>query len=33
MADRICNLYAPPYFWKEAKKEKYLEEAKLFTNI
>lgn len=29
MADRICNLYAPPYFWKEAKKEKYLEEAKI----
>lgn len=29
MADRICNLYAPPYFWKQAKKEKYLEEAKV----
>lgn len=29
MADRICNLYAPPYFWKQEKKEKYLEEAKV----
>ncbi|BAP33389.1 metal dependent phosphohydrolase [Chryseobacterium sp. StRB126] len=29
MADRICNLYAPPYFWKQVKKEKYLEEAKV----
>jgi len=29
MADRICNLYAPPYYWNESKKEKYLEEAKI----
>lgn len=29
MADRICNLYAPPYYWKQSKKEKYLEEAKV----
>lgn len=29
MADRICNLYAPPYYWKQLKKEKYLEEAKM----
>ncbi|WP_375181974.1 bifunctional (p)ppGpp synthetase/guanosine-3',5'-bis(diphosphate) 3'-pyrophosphohydrolase [Chryseobacterium sp.] len=29
MADRICNLYAPPYFWNESKKKKYLEEAKV----
>lgn len=29
MADRICNLYAPPYYWDKLKKEKYLEEAKI----
>ncbi|MDI9308771.1 MAG: bifunctional (p)ppGpp synthetase/guanosine-3',5'-bis(diphosphate) 3'-pyrophosphohydrolase [Limnohabitans sp.] len=29
MADRICNLYAPPYYWNKDKKEKYLEEAKI----
>ena len=29
MADRICNLYAPPYYWNQSKKEKYLEEAKI----
>lgn len=29
MADRICNLYAPPYYWNDSKKEKYLEEAKI----
>lgn len=29
MADRICNLYAPPYYWNQSKKEKYLEEAKM----
>lgn len=29
MADRICNLYAPPYYWKESKREKYLEEAQI----
>ncbi|MGB1207320.1 MAG: HD domain-containing protein [Chitinophagales bacterium] len=29
MADRICNLYAPPYYWNTEKKIKYREEAKL----
>lgn len=29
MADRICNLYAPPYYWNESKKKKYLEEAQI----
>lgn len=29
MADRICNLYAPPYYWTTAKKIEYLEEAQL----
>lgn len=29
MADRICNLYAPPYYWDQSKKEKYREEAKV----
>jgi (p)ppGpp synthase/HD superfamily hydrolase len=29
LADRICNLYAPPYYWDSAKKEKYAEEAKI----
>ncbi|MEO4005590.1 bifunctional (p)ppGpp synthetase/guanosine-3',5'-bis(diphosphate) 3'-pyrophosphohydrolase [Flavobacterium sp. CAU 1735] len=29
MADRICNLYAPPYYWNQSKKEKYLQEAKI----
>ncbi|WP_051890891.1 bifunctional (p)ppGpp synthetase/guanosine-3',5'-bis(diphosphate) 3'-pyrophosphohydrolase [Chryseobacterium sp. JM1] len=29
MADRICNLYAPPYYWNTSKKEKYLEEAQI----
>jgi len=29
MADRISNLYAPPYYWTNEKKSKYLEEAKL----
>ncbi len=29
MADRICNLYAPPYYWDKPKKEKYLEEARV----
>ncbi|MCI3938322.1 bifunctional (p)ppGpp synthetase/guanosine-3',5'-bis(diphosphate) 3'-pyrophosphohydrolase [Chryseobacterium aahli] len=29
MADRICNLYVPPYYWNQSKKEKYLEEAKI----
>lgn len=29
LADRICNLYAPPFYWKNEKKEKYIEEAQL----
>ena len=29
MADRICNLYAPPFYWSNEKKQAYLEEAKL----
>ncbi|OWP86775.1 guanosine-3',5'-bis(diphosphate) 3'-pyrophosphohydrolase [Flavobacterium covae] len=29
MADRICNLYAPPYYWNQSKKDKYLDEAKI----
>lgn len=28
LADRICNLYAPPYYWDNQKKLSYLEEAK-----
>jgi (p)ppGpp synthase/HD superfamily hydrolase len=27
MADRICNLYAPPYYWSNEKKENYIREA------
>ncbi|WP_343636809.1 HD domain-containing protein [Fluviicola sp.] len=29
MADRICNLYAPPHYWNNEKKEKYIDEALL----
>ncbi|MBC6996214.1 HD domain-containing protein [Neolewinella lacunae] len=29
MADRICNLQPPPYYWTREKKEKYREEARL----
>lgn len=32
MADRICNLYAPPFYWSNDKKEKYAEEAILIYN-
>ncbi len=32
MADRICNLYAPPFYWKNDKKAKYIEEAVLIYN-
>ena len=28
LGDRICNLYAPPYYWDNQKKINYLEEAK-----
>ncbi|TCI85457.1 HD domain-containing protein [Tenacibaculum sp. M341] len=27
MADRICNLYHPPFYWNNDKKEKYIAEA------
>ena len=29
MADRITNLYAPPFYWNNEKKQEYVEEAKL----
>lgn len=29
MADRICNLYAPPYYWDNEKKIKYQNEARI----
>lgn len=29
MADRICNLYAPPFYWSNEKKASYLEEARV----
>lgn len=29
LADRIVNLYAPPYYWNDEKKKQYLGEAKL----
>ena len=29
LADRICNLYELPFYWKNDKKLKYIEEAKL----
>ncbi|TPN86807.1 HD domain-containing protein [Aquimarina algicola] len=29
MADRICNLYEPPFYWSNDKKEKYISEAKM----
>lgn len=29
LADRICNLYAPPFYWNNEKKEKYIREARL----
>lgn len=32
LADRICNLYAPPYYWNKNKKLAYIEEAKLILN-
>ncbi len=27
MADRICNLYAPPFYWNDEKKKNYISEA------
>ena len=32
LADRICNLYAPPYYWNNDKKLAYIEEAKLILS-
>ena len=32
MADRICNLYAPPFYWSNDKKKAYLEEARIIHN-
>ncbi len=32
MADRICNLYAPPFYWSNEKKENYAKEATLIYN-
>jgi (p)ppGpp synthase/HD superfamily hydrolase len=32
MADRICNLYEPPYYWNNDKKLFYIEEAKVILN-
>ena len=29
MADRICNLYAPPFYWTNEQKSKYQKEAQL----
>jgi (p)ppGpp synthase/HD superfamily hydrolase len=29
MADRIANLYRPPFYWDDTKKREYVEEAKL----
>ncbi|MEL7221213.1 MAG: hypothetical protein AAGJ93_07840 [Bacteroidota bacterium] len=29
LADRICNLHAPPYYWSNEKKQQYQKEAKL----
>lgn len=29
LADRICNLSGPPYYWNDDKKRKYVEEAKM----
>lgn len=29
MADRISNLYQPPYYWENEKKLKYIEEAEI----
>ena len=32
MADRIANLYSPPFYWTNEKKIEYLEEARLIHN-
>lgn len=28
LADRICNLYAPPFYWTSDKKKEYMDEAR-----
>ena len=32
MADRIANLYAPPFYWDNEKKKEYLEESRLILD-
>jgi (p)ppGpp synthase/HD superfamily hydrolase len=32
LADRITNLYEPPYYWNDEKKLNYIEEAKIILN-
>lgn len=32
MADRIVNLYAPPHYWTDQKKQEYMDEALLILN-
>lgn len=32
MADRICNLYAPPFYWNNQKKQAYITEAQLILS-
>ncbi|WP_289659835.1 HD domain-containing protein [Flavobacterium panacagri] len=32
MADRICNLYEPPYYWDDEKKLKYIQEAEIILS-
>jgi (p)ppGpp synthase/HD superfamily hydrolase len=32
MADRICNLYSPPFYWDSERKALYREEATLILN-
>lgn len=32
LADRITNLYEPPYYWKDDKKLKYIEEAEIILD-
>ncbi len=29
LADRICNLYAPPFYWNDEKKANYIQEAQV----
>lgn len=32
LADRITNLYEPPYYWNGEKKRKYIEESQIILN-